>query len=245
MTDLRGVSEPARVAAADEGISAEELAARRAQPRPAAGGAALRRHPGRAALPAHPLRHPGVDPARWRLRVGGAVDAPLTLDLDRAARRPRVTAAVTLECAGNGRARLRPRPVSQPWLVEAVGTAEWTGTPLAAAARARPGVARRRRRRGLHRRRPRCRARRRAGLPAGPAAGRRAARRGAARVRDERRAAAAAARLPAAAGRAGLVRHGARQVAGRDHRRRPSRSTDTRSDRLPAAPATPTSRACR
>ena len=24
-----------------------------------------------------------------------------------------------------------PRPISQPWLVEAVGTAEWTGTPLA------------------------------------------------------------------------------------------------------------------
>jgi DMSO/TMAO reductase YedYZ molybdopterin-dependent catalytic subunit len=38
---------------------------------------------------------------------------------------------VLLECAGNGRARLDPRPVSQPWLLEAVGTAEWTGTPLA------------------------------------------------------------------------------------------------------------------
>jgi DMSO/TMAO reductase YedYZ molybdopterin-dependent catalytic subunit len=37
---------------------------------------------------------------------------------------------VTLECAGNGRARLSPRPLSQPWLMEAVGTAEWTGTPL-------------------------------------------------------------------------------------------------------------------
>ena len=37
-----------------------------------------------------------------------------------------------MECAGNGRARLTPRPVSQPWLVEAVGTAEWTGTPLRA-----------------------------------------------------------------------------------------------------------------
>jgi DMSO/TMAO reductase YedYZ molybdopterin-dependent catalytic subunit len=36
-----------------------------------------------------------------------------------------------MECAGNGRARLDPRPVSQPWLLEAVGTAEWTGTPLA------------------------------------------------------------------------------------------------------------------
>jgi DMSO/TMAO reductase YedYZ molybdopterin-dependent catalytic subunit len=35
-----------------------------------------------------------------------------------------------MECAGNGRATMRPRPRSQPWLVEAIGTAEWTGTPL-------------------------------------------------------------------------------------------------------------------
>jgi DMSO/TMAO reductase YedYZ molybdopterin-dependent catalytic subunit len=35
-----------------------------------------------------------------------------------------------MECAGNGRARLSPRPISQPWLTEAIGTAEWTGTPL-------------------------------------------------------------------------------------------------------------------
>jgi DMSO/TMAO reductase YedYZ molybdopterin-dependent catalytic subunit len=46
-------------------------------------------------------------------------------------RRPAVTSRVLLECAGNGRARYEPRPVSQPWLLEAVGTAEWTGTPLA------------------------------------------------------------------------------------------------------------------
>ena len=38
---------------------------------------------------------------------------------------------MTLECAGNGRALLSPRANSQPWLLEAVGTAEWTGTPLA------------------------------------------------------------------------------------------------------------------
>ena len=37
---------------------------------------------------------------------------------------------MTLECAGNGRARLTPRPMSQPWLLEAVGNAEWTGVPL-------------------------------------------------------------------------------------------------------------------
>ncbi|TMD88798.1 MAG: sulfite oxidase [Chloroflexi bacterium] len=73
---------------------------------------------------------PRVDPSQWRLVVGGHVCAPLTLTLDDVKRRPAVTLAVTLECAGNGRANLSPRPVSQPWLFEAVGTAEWTGTPL-------------------------------------------------------------------------------------------------------------------
>ncbi len=43
---------------------------------------------------------------------------------------PEVTVAVTMECAGNGRALLEPRPASQPWLLEAVGTGEWTGVPL-------------------------------------------------------------------------------------------------------------------
>jgi len=74
---------------------------------------------------------PVIDPAGFRLVVDGLVDTPLSLDLDAIRRRPRVSAVVTLECAGNGRAGLLPRPVSQPWLVEAVGTARWTGTPLA------------------------------------------------------------------------------------------------------------------
>src|SRR5207253_10993097 len=37
---------------------------------------------------------------------------------------------VTMECAGNGRVQLEPHVVSQPWLLEAVGTGEWTGAPL-------------------------------------------------------------------------------------------------------------------
>ncbi len=74
---------------------------------------------------------PAIDAATWRLRVGGNVARPLELSLEDIKRRPRVTMPVTLECAGNGRARMMPRPISQPWLVEAVGTAEWTGTPLA------------------------------------------------------------------------------------------------------------------
>jgi DMSO/TMAO reductase YedYZ molybdopterin-dependent catalytic subunit len=74
---------------------------------------------------------PMLDAASWRLRVGGLCARPLELSLEALRARPRRTLAVTLECAGNGRARLFPRPVSQPWLQEAVGTAEWTGTPLA------------------------------------------------------------------------------------------------------------------
>lgn len=74
---------------------------------------------------------PVLDPASWRLQLGGLFRRPMTLTLDELRSRPRRTQAVTLECAGNGRARLHPRPISQPWLNEAVGTAEWTGTPLA------------------------------------------------------------------------------------------------------------------
>jgi DMSO/TMAO reductase YedYZ molybdopterin-dependent catalytic subunit len=74
---------------------------------------------------------PAIDPATWRLSVGGAVRNALELSLDEIRARPRRSHTVTLECAGNGRARLLPRPLSQPWLVEAIGTAEWTGTPLA------------------------------------------------------------------------------------------------------------------
>ncbi|HLU58969.1 MAG TPA: sulfite oxidase [Pseudonocardia sp.] len=74
---------------------------------------------------------PRIDPAAWRLEIGGALARPVTLDLADLTRLPRRSVRVTLECAGNGRARLDPRPESQPWLVEAVGTAEWTGTPLA------------------------------------------------------------------------------------------------------------------
>jgi len=75
---------------------------------------------------------PVVDPATWRLQVGGRVGGELELSLDELRARPAVTRAVTMECAGNGRARLSPRPISQPWLLEAVGNAEWTGVPLGA-----------------------------------------------------------------------------------------------------------------
>jgi DMSO/TMAO reductase YedYZ molybdopterin-dependent catalytic subunit len=121
----------ARIAEAGEGIGLDELAL------------ATRNH----GLPLEALRWdvtppglhyvlthfdiPAVDPASWALEITGAVERPLRLTLADLQARAGVSARVLLECAGNGRARFEPRPVSQPWLLEAVGTAEWSGTPLA------------------------------------------------------------------------------------------------------------------
>jgi DMSO/TMAO reductase YedYZ molybdopterin-dependent catalytic subunit len=74
---------------------------------------------------------PEVDPSSFRLEIDGRVDQPLSLGLDELRRRHAVELAVTMECAGNGRALLEPHVVSQPWLLEAVGTARWRGTPVA------------------------------------------------------------------------------------------------------------------
>ncbi len=73
---------------------------------------------------------PMLDANDFALSIGGHVRNQLRLTLDELRSRPVTTLAVTLECAGNGRALTSPRPMSQPWLSEAVGTAEWTGTPL-------------------------------------------------------------------------------------------------------------------
>ena len=57
---------------------------------------------------------PVIDGARWRLMIGGQVRHPLELTLDDLRAMPAVTRRVTMECAGNGRALLDPRPLSQP-----------------------------------------------------------------------------------------------------------------------------------
>ena len=74
---------------------------------------------------------PDVDPASWRLEVGGLVERPLSLSLEELRARASAELAVTMECAGNGRALVEPHVVSQPWLLEAVGTARWRGVPVA------------------------------------------------------------------------------------------------------------------
>ncbi len=73
---------------------------------------------------------PQVDPQTWRLDVDGRVERELTLDLETLRGLPSHDVVATMECAGNGRARLDPRPVSQPWLLEAVGTGRWRGVRL-------------------------------------------------------------------------------------------------------------------
>lgn len=73
---------------------------------------------------------PAVDEAAYELVVDGRVGRPLALTLPDLRARPAVTMPVMMECAGSGRAHLEPRPVSAPWHDEAIGCAEWTGTPL-------------------------------------------------------------------------------------------------------------------
>lgn len=125
------ISTPGRVAEPGEGISLDEL------------GLAARNH----GMPLEAMRYdvtpaglhyllvhydiPYLQSQSWTLTVDGVVSTPLSLDLQALRAMPSRTVRVTMECAGNGRARLEPRPVSQPWLVEAVGTADWTGVPLA------------------------------------------------------------------------------------------------------------------
>ena len=73
---------------------------------------------------------PHLDPATYELPVTGLVQNPLRLTLEDIKSRPKITTPVMMECGGNGRAHLSPRPVSAPWHDEAVGCAEWTGTLL-------------------------------------------------------------------------------------------------------------------
>ena len=73
---------------------------------------------------------PMLDADDHVLRFEGAFDAPYCLTLDEIRALPQETRAVTMECAGNGRVGVSPRAFSMPWMYEAVGTSEWTGTPL-------------------------------------------------------------------------------------------------------------------
>ena len=86
---------------------------------------------------------PHLDAATWRLTITGEVERTVQLTYDEVRALPSRSLLVTLECAGNGRSFLRPAVSGEAWCYGAVGTAEWTGVPLAAVlerAGLRPGT---------------------------------------------------------------------------------------------------------
>jgi DMSO/TMAO reductase YedYZ molybdopterin-dependent catalytic subunit len=74
---------------------------------------------------------PEIDLASWRLRIEGEVDHPCELSYDEMREMESRTIVATMECAGNGRVFLKPQRDGAQWETGAVGTAEWTGVPLA------------------------------------------------------------------------------------------------------------------
>jgi len=73
---------------------------------------------------------PHLDPATFRLTVGGLVERPLSLSLRDLHNMRSQTLIVTLECAGNGRTLFQPPIEGEKWSLGAVSTAEWAGVPL-------------------------------------------------------------------------------------------------------------------
>lgn len=65
---------------------------------------------------------PEIDPARWRLEVGGRVRKPRSFTLAQLKAMPRKEVTFTLECSGNR---------GFPWFTGGIGTARFAGVPLA------------------------------------------------------------------------------------------------------------------
>ena len=139
---------------------------------------------------------PNLDVTTWRLEVNGLVDRPLRLSLRDLQNMRSQTLVATLECAGNGRSMFEPAGRRRAM---APRRGEHGGVDRRAARRGarprRPDTDRHDDRAPRRRRRERRRVGRAGPLRAQPVARRRAWRRGAARLRDERRAASAPARL--------------------------------------------------
>jgi DMSO/TMAO reductase YedYZ molybdopterin-dependent catalytic subunit len=73
---------------------------------------------------------PRTAPRRWRLRLGGAVAAPFDIGYDELVAMERRELDVVMECAGNGRSLMTPRPPGLPWGQRAVGCAHFAGVPF-------------------------------------------------------------------------------------------------------------------
>ena len=74
--------------------------------------------------------YPAIEPAAWRLSVGGLVEQPLTLTYEQLRSLPSHNVTAIVECAGNSRNTVSP-PLPRSLLNNGyVGNAEWRGAPL-------------------------------------------------------------------------------------------------------------------
>ncbi|MFD5415707.1 molybdopterin-dependent oxidoreductase [Streptomyces nojiriensis] len=74
---------------------------------------------------------PRTPPGRWRLRIGGAAAAaPFALGYEELLGMDHRELDVVVECAGNGRSLMTPRPPGLPWGQQAVGCAHFAGVPF-------------------------------------------------------------------------------------------------------------------
>ncbi len=71
-----------------------------------------------------------IDPAHWKLSVGGLVDRALSLSLLDLKQFEEVSVTAVVQCSGNGRAFYQPRAGGIQWRKGAVGNALWTGVRL-------------------------------------------------------------------------------------------------------------------
>jgi sulfite oxidase len=71
-----------------------------------------------------------LDPADWRLSLGGEVEKPFSLTLAELSKLETHSVVNTLECAGNGRSLHRPQVPGIQWGKGAVGTARFSGPRL-------------------------------------------------------------------------------------------------------------------
>jgi len=67
-------------------------------------------------VPNHMHEHSTLDADAWSLSIGGEVDKPYVLTLERLSKLESHTVTNTLECAGNGRGFQRPRVPGIQWL---------------------------------------------------------------------------------------------------------------------------------
>ena len=73
---------------------------------------------------------PHLTREEWQLHVGGLVDRPVTMGYEEFQSLPHRDLISTMECAGNSRSTVRPKPEGVLWGHGAVSTGRWRGVPL-------------------------------------------------------------------------------------------------------------------